>query len=120
VVSLVKIFQARNSYMSKKVVFNGIEILTNEGDSSAQTMLSFVESVVDRLESDLDKADENFHLSINMDFAPNSSIKHRFSVTSLSNNGTREKVMRILDRSTNSRENKISGTVRVDLQVADG
>jgi hypothetical protein len=105
--------------MSKKVVFNGIEILTSEGDSSAQTMLGFVESVVDRLESDLGRADENFHLSVNMNFAPNRSIKHRFSVTSLSNNGTRGKVMKILDESTNLRENKISGTVRVDLTVKD-
>ena len=105
--------------MSKKVVFNGIEILTAEGDSSAKSMLGFVESVIDHLESDLDRNDENFNLSINMDFAPNHSVKHRFSFTSLSNNGTREKVMNILERSTNSRESKISGTVRVDLQVED-
>jgi hypothetical protein len=118
-VSFVKASYARNIPMSKKVVFNGIEILTNESDSSAQSMLGFVESVINRLESDLDRGDENFHLSINMDFAPNHSIKHRFSVTSLSNNGTREKVMKILEKSTNLRDNKISGTVRVDLQVED-
>jgi hypothetical protein len=105
--------------MSKKVVFNGIEILTTESDTSAQSMLSFVESVIHRLESDLDRGDENFHLSINMDFSPEHSIKHRFSVTSLSNNGTRAKVMKILEKSTNLRENKISGTVKVDLMVED-
>jgi hypothetical protein len=105
--------------MSKKVVFNGIEILTNESDASAHSMLGFVETVIDHLESDLDPADENFHLSINMDFAPNRSIKHSFSMTSLSNNGTREKVMRILDESTSSRETRLSGTVRVDIQVDD-
>jgi hypothetical protein len=105
--------------MSKKVVFNGIEILTNEDDSSAQSMLGFVEKVIDNLESDLDRSDENFHLSINMDFSPNRSIKHSFSVTSLSNNGTRAKVMKILEKSTNSRETKMSGTVRFDIQVDD-
>ena len=105
--------------MSKKVVFNGIEILTNESDASAQNMLGFVESVIDHLESDLDPNDENFLLSINMDFAPNRSIKHSFSMTSLSNNGTREKVMRILEESTGSRETKLSGTVRIDIQVDD-
>jgi hypothetical protein len=103
--------------MSKKVVFNGIEILTNESDSSAQSMLGFVESVIDHLESDLDPTDENFLLSINMDFSPNRSVKHSFSMTSLSNNGTRQKVMRILEDSTSSRETKMTGTVRVDLQV---
>jgi len=106
--------------MSKKVVFNGIEILTNEGDSSAQSMLGFVESVIEHLESDLDQTDENFHLSINMDFAPNRLPQHSFSLTSLSNNGTRAKVMRILEKSTNSPENKVLGIVRVDLQVDDG
>ena len=105
--------------MSKKVVFNGIEILTTENDASAQSMLGFVESVINRLESDLDRGDENFHLSINMDFSPNNAIKHRFSVTSLSNNGTREKVMKILEKTTDPRVNKLAGTVKVDLLVED-
>ena len=105
--------------MDKKVVFNGIEILTHEDDSSARSLLGFVESVIDCLESNLDRVDENFHLFINMDFAPYRLAKHSFSVTGLSNNGTREKVMRILEKSTNSRENKIAGTVRVDLKVED-
>ncbi len=105
--------------MSKKVVFNGIEILTNESDSSAQSMLGFVESVIGNLETGLDRVDENFHLSINVHFTPSRSMKCSFSMTNLSNNGTREKVMKILEKSTNSRENKISGTVRFDLQVED-
>jgi hypothetical protein len=106
--------------MGKKVVFNGIEILTNEGDSSVKSLLGFVESVIDCLESDLDPIDENFQIFINMDFAPNRKTKHSFSVTSLSNNGTRGKVMKILEKSTNSLENKITGMVRIDLQVKDG
>jgi hypothetical protein len=105
--------------MSKKVVFNGIEILTNESDSSAQSMLDFVESIINHLESNLSSADENFLLSINIDFAPNRSIKHSFSIKNLSNNGTREKVMRILEESTNSCETTLSGTVRADIQVGD-
>ena len=103
--------------MNKKVIFNGIEILTDEDDSSARNLLGFVESVIDHLESDLDEADENFNLSINMDFSPNRPAKHIFSVTSLSNNGTRKKVMRILEESTSSRENAVLGMVKIDLQV---
>ena len=106
--------------MSKKVVFNGIEILTNEGDSSARSLLGFVESVIDCLETDLDQVDENFHLSINMDFSPNHPTNYSFSISNLSNNGTRGKVVKILEKTTSSFENKISGTVRVDLQVEDG
>jgi hypothetical protein len=105
--------------MSKKVVFNGIEILTNESDASAQSMLGFVESIINKLESELDGNDENFHLSINMDFAPNRSTKHSFSVTNLSNNGTRGKVIKILEKSTNLRKNKILGSVKVELQISD-
>ena len=105
--------------MSKKVIFNGIEILTNEGDSSARSLLGIVESVIDHLESDLGQADENFHLFINMDFSPNTPPKHRFSVTGLTNNGTREKLTRILKGTTKYSNFDISGTVRVDLQVED-
>jgi hypothetical protein len=105
--------------MTKKVVFNGIEILTAESDSAAHNMLGFVETIINRLESDLDRGDENFNLSINMDFSPNHSIKHRFSVTSLSNNGTRDKVMKILEKSTDPLINKLAGTVKVDLLVQD-
>jgi hypothetical protein len=105
--------------MSKKIVFNGIEILTNEDDSSAQDMLGFVETIVDNLESDLDGDDENFHMSINMDFSPNRSIKHSFSVTNLSNNGTRGKVLRILEKSTDMSKGKVLGSMKIDLQVED-
>ncbi|MBI3160914.1 MAG: hypothetical protein HYZ23_00310 [Chloroflexi bacterium] len=103
--------------MSKKVVFDGIEILTKESDASAQNLLGFVETVIDNLESDLNQSDENFRLSINMDFAPNRSTRHSFSMTNLSNNGTRAKVMKILEKSTHSPANKVSGRVKVDLQV---
>jgi hypothetical protein len=105
--------------MSKKVVFNGIEILTNEDDSSVQDMLGFVETIIDNLETELDKTDENFRMSINMDFSPNHSTKHSFSMTNLSNNGTRGKVMRILEKTTSMREKKVLGSMKIDLQVDD-
>src|SRR5258705_3159804 len=98
--------------MGKKVVFNGIEILTNESDSSAQSLLEIVETVINNLESDLDEVDENFHLLINIDFIPDHRTKHSLSLTNLSNNGTRGKVLKILRKSTNLHKNKISGTVR--------
>jgi len=105
--------------MSKKVALNGIEILTNESDSSALSLLAMVETVIAQLESDLDQMDENFHMFINMDFVPDHRTKHKLSLINLSNNGTRGKVLKILRKSTNSYKNKISGTVRMDLQVKD-
>ena len=106
--------------MGKKVVCNGIEIFTNESDSSARSLLGVVESLIEFLETDLERVDENFYLFINMEFAPNRPTKHSFSLTSFSNNKTREKVMKILEKSANSQENNISGTMRVDLEVRDG
>jgi hypothetical protein len=105
--------------MSKKVVLKGIEILTNESDSSVQTLLGTVESVIDHLEFFLDRVDENFQAIINMDFAPDQPVKHSISFTSVSSNGTRKKVKNILENSIDVHENKILGTVRIDLQVED-
>jgi len=105
--------------MAKRVFFNEIEILTEEGDVSARNLLGIVESVVDRLESDLDKFDENFRIFIETEVTPNHPIRHNVSMRSISNNGTKGKVLKILEKSTNSHGNNISGTVRFDLQVED-
>ena len=105
--------------MSKKVALNGIEILTNEDDSSALSLLAMVEAVIEQLESDLDQVDENFHVFIDMDFVPNHRTKHKLSLINMSNGETRGKVLKILRKTTNSHINKITGTVRVDLQVKD-
>jgi len=102
--------------MGKKVTFNGIEILTEEGDSSARSLLGFVEHMIDQLESNLDKIDENFHLFINMEFAPNTPPNHKLSVTGLSNSNTRKKITKILK---NYNKLDVSGTVRVELKIED-
>ena len=105
--------------MTKKVIINKIEILTEEGNSAAQRLLGLVESGIDRLRSDLGPVDENFHVSIDMEVIPNHPVRNNISIKSLSNNGTREKLMHILEKSANPFGNNISGNVRVDLQVKD-
>jgi len=105
--------------MTKKILLNDVEILTAEDDASAQNLLGMVESVIGRFESDLDSVDENFQAHIEMELMPNQPTRHSVSTRSLSNNGTRGKVMRILEKSTNPNLNNISGTVRFDLQVED-
>jgi hypothetical protein len=109
----------RNHEMTKKVSFNEIEILTGEGDSSARRLLGMVESVIDRLRSDLGPADENFRVSIDMQVAPNRPIRNSVSIRSFSNHGAKGKVMKILEKSTGPHSANVSGTVRVDLQVED-
>ncbi|MBP6179061.1 MAG: hypothetical protein KA473_15815 [Anaerolineales bacterium] len=105
--------------MSKKVVFNGIEILTEESDASAHDLLGFIESVIDKLETNLDDQDENFHLSVNMDFHPKKPLKHTFSVTNLFSKKTRQKVVSVLKSTAKTDNMGILGSVHIDFQVED-
>jgi len=100
---------------AKKVDFNGIELLTAENDAPARSLLGIVESILDHLESDLENDDENFPLSLNMEFTPDQTPSYGYSVTSLSNDGTRAKVMKTLEKSTNTHLNKTAGTISVNL-----
>ena len=105
--------------MSKKVVFNGIEIFASEDDQSAKSLLGFVEAIITRLESNLDSTDENFNISINTNFSPNKSTKYNISVNGITNRKTRDKVVKILQKSTETKSGRVSGTLKVDLQVED-
>ena len=105
--------------MAKRVSFNEIEILTSEGDTSARSLFGMVESFINHLISDLGPADENFHAFIDMEVTPNRPARHSVSIKNLSNNGTRGKVMKILEKSTSPHRSDISGKVRIDLQVDD-
>ena len=105
--------------MSKNVVFNGIEILTSEDDISARSFFDFTEEVIDLLETNLDGTDENFHLSINTEFFLNRSPKHSISVNGLTNQRTREKVMKILKRTSGILTGHATGTASVNLRIVD-
>jgi hypothetical protein len=105
--------------MNKKIVFNGIEMVTNESDCSAQNMLGLVESIVGKLEANLDQLDENFTLSISINFTPGNTTKYCFSMTNLLNNDIKQKVMNILEKVTNTRHDNMAGTMKIDLQVLE-
>ena len=105
--------------MSKKVVFSGIEIFASEDDQSATSLLGFVEAIISRLESNLDSTDENFNMSINTNFSPNKSTKYSISINGITNRKTRDKVVKILQKSTETNGGAVSGTLKVDLQVKD-
>jgi len=105
--------------MSKKVVFNGIEIFPSDDGQSAKGLLGFVESIITRLESNLDSGDENFNMSINTKFSPNHSTKYNISINGITKQKTRDKVVKILQNSTENKKSQVSGTLKVDLQVGD-
>ena len=105
--------------MDKRVVFNGIEILTSEDDLFAKSFFDFSEEVIDLLEKDLDKSDENFHLIINTEFFLNKKPKHNISVNGLNNLKTRGKVVKILQKATGLLTGRVTGTASVDLLIQD-
>jgi hypothetical protein len=105
--------------MSKKVVFDGIEILTSEDDVSARSFFDFTEELIGLLESNLDGTDENFHLSVNTEFFFNKPPKHSISVNGLKNLRTREKVMIILQRTAGVLHGHATGIARVNLSIED-
>ena len=105
--------------MSKRVVFNGIEILTSEDDISAKSFFDFAEEVIELLEMSLDKTDENFHLSINTEFFSNRRPQHRIYVNGLKNQATRAKLLKILQRSNSLLSGHAVGTASVNMAVED-
>ena len=105
--------------MSKRVVFNGIEILTSEDDISAKSFFDFAEEVIELLEMSLDKTDENFHLSINTEFFSNRKPQHRIYVNGLKNQATRAKLLKILQRSNSLLSGHAVGTASVNLALED-
>ncbi|MCC7119729.1 MAG: hypothetical protein IT310_14485 [Anaerolineales bacterium] len=106
--------------MGKRVVFNGIEINASEGEQSTRGLLGFVENVITRLESGLDKSDENFNMCINTSFSPTRSTRYNISIRGIKNERTRDKVVGILQKSAATNKSRVSGTLKVDLQVQDG
>jgi hypothetical protein len=106
--------------MTKKAFLRDVEILTAEDDASAQNLLKLVEAVIGRIESELDRSDENFHVHIEMEVAPNRPLRHCISSCTLTDHETSEKVLGILEKATNTSGTHISGIIRFDLQVEEG
>lgn len=104
--------------MTKKVSYNGIEVSTSDYDASAVSILDYLEKVVGRLEDGLDKVDGKFSLSINVDFTPNNPPQPSITSNGI-DKGTTEKVAQILERTTEVENSRVSGSVKVNLQVDD-
>ena len=105
--------------MSKKVVFNGIELSTSKDDVSTKSFFDFTGEVIDLLETELDNADENFNLNINTEFAYNKLPKLNVSVNGLTDQKTRGKIMKILERASNALIGRVAGTVNISLLIED-
>ena len=105
--------------MSKKVILNGIEVLTLEDDISARSFFDFTEEVIGLLETDLDASDANFTLSIRTEFFMDQPPKHSIYVNGLNISKTKAKLVRILQRAAGILRGCAIGTARINLMIID-
>ena len=103
--------------MTKKVVLNGIELSLPKYNVSALTIFDYLENVVTSLEDGLSEDDGNFELSINVDFSTTKSPQHKIYSNGTTKKQTKDKVARILDRTADNENSRVSGSVRVNLLV---
>lgn len=105
--------------MAKKVTFNGIELSLPKYDETALNLFDYLDNVITHLEKGLDKNDENFQLSINVDFETHKPPKHRIYANGTTKKSTKEKVAKILKTTSEKEYDHVSGSVKVNLMVED-
>lgn len=102
--------------MAKKVTFNGIELTQSKYDKTTLTIFDYLDNVKSHLEKDLDKKDENFQFSVNVDFISNMPPKYKIHAGSTTKR-TKEKIARILKNTKSSEYDHVSGSVKVNFVV---
>jgi len=103
--------------MTKKVTFNGIELSQAKYDKTTLTIFDYLDKIKSRLENELDKKDEEFQLSINVDLASNRPPKHNIYGNDSTPKSTIEKVARIL-KNTNAKDYiHMAGSVKANFLV---
>lgn len=105
--------------MTKKVILNGIELSLPKYDATSETIFDYLDGVVTHLEKGLDKNDENFKMSINVDFKANKPPMHRIYANGTTSKKTKDKVAKILKKSTIIAHQHVAGSVKINLMVGD-
>lgn len=105
--------------MTKKVLFTGVEIYTSPDNISSEKFFSFIQDLVDNLEKDLSKEDENFQFTLQSKFFPDKNPKYNLHVNGLRSVGTRHKVINVLKRTARIFGKDGEGAVQVTFKVQD-
>ena len=103
--------------MIKKVLLNGVEIYASSNHIPVEKLFGFVRDVVNSLESKLVVEDRTLRLKIQFRFFPKPDPKHRIHMNGFRNRRIREKVIRILHRSTSVFTKGVAGNIQVELHV---
>jgi len=105
--------------MAKKVTFNGIELSLPKYDKNALSIFDYLDKIISRLESGLNKKDGNFELSINVDFVEDKPPKHKIIDDGTSTKKSKQKVSKILKETAEKENDHGAGSVKVNLVVND-
>ena len=105
--------------MTKKVTFNGIEILQSKYDKSALSIFDYLDMIKKRLEKGLSKTGENLQFSVNVDFASDKSPKYKIHSNGSTTKKTKEKIARILKKQGDNDYSHVTGSVKVNFLVED-
>lgn len=105
--------------MNKKITLNGIELSLPIYDNTAVTLFDYLEDVITNLEKELSDEDENFQLSIDVDFSTSNPPRHNILSSGTTKATTKKKITTALNSSSSDKFNKVSGSVKVNLQVKD-
>lgn len=103
--------------MPKKVTFNGIELSLPKYDKNVLSIFDYLDMVIAKLESGLDKSDGNFQLSINLDFATDKPPKHKILDKGTITKKSKDKVLKILRKVAKEKYEHTTGSVKVNVVV---
>jgi len=104
--------------MSKKIAFEGIEILIPESDESAKSLFNFTEEVINLLENELDNTDQNFHLNISVEYFSERKPKISIVLNNSLNQKTRIKICEVLGDASGILSGNSRGTASINLHYS--
>ena len=105
--------------MPKIVTFNGIELSLSKYNGASVSLFDYLDKVTSSLEKGLDKNDENFKMSINVDFEADKPPRHRIYANEPVLEKTKNRVAKILGKISTKDEHVMTGSVKVNIQVED-
>jgi hypothetical protein len=105
--------------MTRKVLFNGIEISQTKYDRTTLSIFDYLEKIKNLLEKGLKKEDKIAQFSVKVDFSPNTSPKHKIYANGSTTSKTKEKISSLLKKNANNDFSPVSGSAKVNFMVQD-
>src|SRR5689334_11711387 len=105
--------------MAKRVSLNGVEIYSPAENIPTDHFFDFVQEVVDSLEAALASEGRDLHLKLQFRFYTDQNPKHHIHFNGLKNRRIKEKVVKVVRRSTKVFKKETTGNIKIDILVQD-